>query len=294
MIVDEKNDLIASVILPYYNQFDEIEQVLKGFSNQSLSKSKYEIIIVDDGSLIPIYEIVHNYARIMKIIYVRQSLNKGRSYTRNHGVHYAQGEVLIFNDADRIPDYDFIEQHIKALSMNNMISIGSIKEIYLPVSQIKDDFRNFARDSIYFSKVKHLFDEYGNTDSSVPWIATFSGNMALKKALINDFFDIGFSTWGFEHFEFGYRLYENNFKFILNYSAINYHIAHHRDNMYYENNIQMSFEYFYSKHTNIDVLLFRDFILGYVSLQEYEIRIFGEKQWMKRTSKNIYNKLINW
>lgn len=40
----------ASVVIPYFDRFDHLEQTLQAISNQSLSKNDYEIIVIDDGS----------------------------------------------------------------------------------------------------------------------------------------------------------------------------------------------------------------------------------------------------
>lgn len=40
----------VSIIIPSYNRKDKLRRCLKSLLNQTYSKRKYEIIIIDDGS----------------------------------------------------------------------------------------------------------------------------------------------------------------------------------------------------------------------------------------------------
>ena len=39
-----------SVVIPVYNQYEQLKKVLKGFKEQTVDSDEYEIVIVDDGS----------------------------------------------------------------------------------------------------------------------------------------------------------------------------------------------------------------------------------------------------
>lgn len=40
----------VSVIIPYYERFDRLQQTLDAILNQSICTEDYEIIVIDDGS----------------------------------------------------------------------------------------------------------------------------------------------------------------------------------------------------------------------------------------------------
>jgi len=97
-----------SIIIPAYNAEKAIKECLSSLTNQSLSRNKYEIIVVDDGSTDRTCEIAKKY----KVNVISQG-NGGPAVARNRGAREARGDILIFTDSDCIADKDFIEKMIK-------------------------------------------------------------------------------------------------------------------------------------------------------------------------------------
>ena len=94
-----------SLIIPAYNSEKTIPLCLDAALNQRISKDKYEIIVVDDGSIDNTANIVSKYDSVKLI---RQS-NHGPATARNRGAQEAQGGILIFTDSDCEIDADFIK-----------------------------------------------------------------------------------------------------------------------------------------------------------------------------------------
>lgn len=84
-----------SVVIPTYNYDRFIAQTVDSVLAQTYSN--YEIIVIDDGSCDRTKEILSSYGD--KIRYVFQS-NQGLSKSRNRGIELAQGELVVFLDAD--------------------------------------------------------------------------------------------------------------------------------------------------------------------------------------------------
>lgn len=128
--------------------------------------------------------------------------------------------------------------------------------------------------------------------SAVPWISTLSGNMSISKTTAQKF-DEDFQGWGFEHFEFGYRLFKSGYQFVLNDMAKNYHIAHKRGTNQYRDSMINSLEVFLRKHPDYEIFQFGKFIFGDISLQEFEYLVGGVVRWKNEVSKPIYNHIIS-
>ncbi len=89
-----------SIIIPIYNSEKYLSNCIKSTLNQDLSKSEYEIILINDGStdgseniILPFEEANDN------IIYLKQN-NKGVSSARNWGLTIAKGNYVTFIDSD--------------------------------------------------------------------------------------------------------------------------------------------------------------------------------------------------
>lgn len=85
-----------SLLVCAYNAQKYLKECLDSLVNQSISKLKYEIILVNDGSTDFTERIASNYKGI-KII---NQKNMGLSAARNTAVENSRGEWLIFIDSD--------------------------------------------------------------------------------------------------------------------------------------------------------------------------------------------------
>ncbi len=107
---------IISVIVPTYQEEKYIEPTLIAISNQTLKRSKYEIIVCDANSKDRTVEIAKKYAD--KIIITDK---RGIAIGRNLGAKYAKGRYLIFIDADTIILPQTLERIVKEFSDCNCI-----------------------------------------------------------------------------------------------------------------------------------------------------------------------------
>jgi glycosyltransferase involved in cell wall biosynthesis len=101
------HDLI-SIIIPVYNQSEELRQVFDSIKKQSYKN--IEIIVVDDGSSseVVIPEKLDEDSDI-KIKLFRQE-NKGAPAARNKGFDLSKGDFVFFWDADVIAEPDMLEK----------------------------------------------------------------------------------------------------------------------------------------------------------------------------------------
>ncbi|SDZ40614.1 glycosyltransferase [Bacillus sp. 166amftsu] len=268
-----------TVIIPVYNQAFPLSLTLYGFTRQTPPFNKAHIIVIDDGSTEPVSAIVEAYSKDLNLSYIRIAKG-GRAKARNHGIKHVKDGMIIFNDADRIPRSDFVKAHYEAYKKlgDNFVIIGQVRDLYLAEQQnrkyILDRFEQKKWDRIpqYCRLVYQLYNKDGNTQSSIAWLSTFSGNLSISKATLNKigFFDEGFKEWGFEHFELGFRAYMYNQKFYYQREAQNVHLAHPRRLNNYIESMKESHHYFYQKHNKKVVKHLLDFMLGKMSLEELE------------------------
>ena len=98
----------ASVIIPVYNAERWLSACLESVLNQTCDD--YEVLLVDDGSKDGSGQLLDAYqqAQPHKIRVIHQK-NQGVSCARNHALKFAQGEFLLFADADDLLHPQLIE-----------------------------------------------------------------------------------------------------------------------------------------------------------------------------------------
>jgi len=87
-----------SVIIPIYNEFKTLEEILKRIKNQThLDK---EIILIDDFSTDGSRELIENKlkSKVQKIILNEK--NYGKGYSVRQGIEIAEGDIILIQDAD--------------------------------------------------------------------------------------------------------------------------------------------------------------------------------------------------
>lgn len=94
-----------SVIVPAYQAEQHIVACLVALNRQTLPRSEYEILLMDDGS-------TDETARVSAPLADRVTMlpNGGPGVARNRGAELARGEILVFTDADCIAESDFLER----------------------------------------------------------------------------------------------------------------------------------------------------------------------------------------
>lgn len=119
---------MVSVIIPVYNEEEDIEKCLASLSRQTFKD--LEIIIVDDGSSDNSKIKIESVKSQFKNLKLLEQNHKGAGAARNRGVEEAKGEILVFVDADMTFDNNFITSLIKPIKEGKTTGTFS-KEEYL-------------------------------------------------------------------------------------------------------------------------------------------------------------------
>jgi len=103
--------LFISVVIPVYNDLARLQTCLAAIENQTLSKEKYEVIVVDNNSTDDIESVVEAFEQA-RLGYEKQP---GSYAARNKGISLAKGDVLAFTDSDCIPAENWLEKGLEQL-----------------------------------------------------------------------------------------------------------------------------------------------------------------------------------
>lgn len=111
---------LISFIIPVYNGENYIKNCIEGVLAQTLLRSKYEAIFIDDGSKDTSLKILREYeAENQDIIRVYTQENHGAGEARNHGIELATGKFVVPIDCDDIIKEDYAMTLLKAVTEAN-------------------------------------------------------------------------------------------------------------------------------------------------------------------------------
>ncbi|MFA6362515.1 glycosyltransferase family 2 protein [Methanoregula sp.] len=141
---------MISVIVPSFNEEENIAQCLVSLSHQTVDRTGYEIIVVDGGSTDKTCEIARKYA---DMVFIQTSKKVGGA--RNDGAMASKGDIIATTDADCILPSDWIEQ------VRNAFADPAVVQVYGPVYPIEDSIGN--RFSLFLANTFSRIGYYSRT-----------------------------------------------------------------------------------------------------------------------------------
>ena len=111
-----------SIVVPVYNAEDYLERCLHSILDQEFSS--YEVVLVDDGSTDASWLICDRYSSTDPRFITLHQPNKGVSAARNAGINMAQGEYVMFLDADDALLPDALEVMVESLNGEDVVVGG--------------------------------------------------------------------------------------------------------------------------------------------------------------------------
>jgi glycosyltransferase involved in cell wall biosynthesis len=102
----------CSVLICTYNRADLLKQTLESLCHQTLDKSLFEVVIVDDGSQDSTREIALSFESRLPLNYSYQR-NSGVASARNHALFLSKGDIVFFLDDDDIAAPSLLEEHVR-------------------------------------------------------------------------------------------------------------------------------------------------------------------------------------
>ncbi|UVO49035.1 glycosyltransferase family 2 protein [Sphingomonas sp. SUN019] len=106
--------LKLSVIVPVWNGETVIAACLDALARQTLERTAYEVIVVDNGSTDRTADIVRGYPDVQLLA----EPTPGSYAARNTAIAHVAAPVVAFTDADCVPDADWLERGLAAAGAN--------------------------------------------------------------------------------------------------------------------------------------------------------------------------------
>jgi len=103
-----------SIVIPSYDRPERLKRLLSAIAGQRFPRERFEVIVVDDGSPVPLDALVAEFRGQLRVSLLRQA-NAGPAAARNRGAGAAGGAALAFTDDDCEPDAGWLAGMAQAL-----------------------------------------------------------------------------------------------------------------------------------------------------------------------------------
>ena len=196
-----------SIIIPVLNGEKTIGMCLEALLRQSYPSERYEILVVDNGS----YDNTVNIVKDLPVQLLFEKRGRNSYMARNLGVKYAEGEIIVFIDADCIAEKDWLANIVNPFHNENIGVVAGEVLSYEPVNLIQG-----------FYAFSGFLEQKKKIKSKISAIAT--ANVAIRKTIFDIVgqFDEDF-RWGGDN-DFGVRIQrETNYLIRFAKKAIVYH-----------------------------------------------------------------------
>lgn len=130
--------MFFSVIVPVYNRPDEVEALLKSLENQSYSR--FEVVVVEDGSSISSKSVCDAFKGNIELKYIYQD-NQGQGFARNTGMKSAMGDFFVILDSDVVLPNRYLEILSDEIRKRNLDAFGgpdAAAEDFSPMQKAMD------------------------------------------------------------------------------------------------------------------------------------------------------------
>ena len=234
--------LSVAVCMPVYNRVDLLAKTVAALVPQSYPRDLLEVVIGDDGSSEDVRAAVAPFTDRLRIsIHRREHSGYGAGQARNMAAREARSEVLVFIDADCLPDQDLVlrhaEWHHKA---ENLVVIGSrhgldtgrfeLEELAAGAAPLRSTaFGTDTPDAYAWRQSDHRRLLHRRTadqrhgDEAFRSLVSSNFSIRRDRFLEVDGFDESFRRWGGEDVELGWRCQVAGLFTVAEDSAVCYH-----------------------------------------------------------------------
>jgi len=182
-----------SVVVPTFNRVQLLARTVRAFLAQE--GVSFELIVVDDGSSEPTPEVLAGL-RDPRLRVLRQS-NAGLAAARNAGLAQAQGQYVLFNDDDVVPEAGFLRAHLRF--HQRYPGAAGVSRTYVPEALGQEPFTRFWRE-------RAEAGVRGKADGApLGWGGFWFASLSLPLRQAEAF--APFRGYGWEEHELGWRLW---------------------------------------------------------------------------------------
>jgi GT2 family glycosyltransferase len=212
-----------SVVIPTYNRPDSLAKALRGYQEQTLSRDRYEIILVNDhGDEDAVQRVVTSAGEGLDLRVHNNTGPQGPAAARNMGIDKARGEVVLITGDDIVPAPHFLDEHLDAHKKHRGWNVAVLGKT------------DWHPDLDMTPFMQYLTGEGGQQfayadlrpGGRAPFDRFYTSNVSLKRSFLVEeetLFSTQFPAAAYEDIELAYRLHLRGMQMRYIPDALGYH-----------------------------------------------------------------------
>lgn len=173
------SSLKVSVIIPVYNAEGMVRQCVKSVTNQVYKN--VEIILINDGSTDNSLQICREIAKTNSGVKVVSQTNRGLPAARNAGIKKANGDYILFLDADDTLSNDSIKTLAKIAQQHQYDVIRYNYHSYNNGKATTGTLRGLGNKTFHKTDLPRLVEYFFGAEQNIP---CYSWSFIIKKNLV--------------------------------------------------------------------------------------------------------------
>jgi glycosyltransferase involved in cell wall biosynthesis len=127
---DRKDTARLSVVIPTFNRKAELQRLLESLWEQSICRSKFEVIVASDGSSDGTNEMVREMQAREWNLKLLELSNRGPAAARNAGARAVSTQLIAFTDDDCVAERDWLQNILRAFNDEAVVAVQGITTTY--------------------------------------------------------------------------------------------------------------------------------------------------------------------
>ncbi len=208
----------VTVVITYYEAPDALELTLAALEIQTYPRELFEVVIVDDGSRLPLTEPEHSPLDV-RVVH-QEDLGFGLARARNTGVRAASNDIIVFLDCDMVPESGWLAEHARwHHAASDVLTLGfraHVDVTGIDAASVRDRpgsladlFAGRAVDRPEWIEFHMVRTGELTSDADDLFRVVTGGNLGVSRSFFElvGGYDETFTQWGCEDTEFGYRAF---------------------------------------------------------------------------------------
>lgn len=204
---------LITVVIPSFNRAHMLPETLRCIMAQTVAPETYRVIVVNNRSKDDTEAVIKKFAVANPTVQYAYQDKPGAGATRNEGVRLATTPLVLFIDDDCHAAPNLIAEHLAAHEQHRGSVLGHINTAW---DKTDDPFIRYLHDS----QDQNTFEYLDPAD--VHYKFFYTGHVSCRRQALLDVggYDEGFTVYGVEDIDLGYRLWVRGEKMIYRKSAV--------------------------------------------------------------------------